>query len=598
MAGLPQFGPDGKPLFGPLGRPMICESSDCNCPPFECVCTNAEGVTVGEWDDTDANPCNIVNCILDTYIWLLEIEIAWRDPETAGDCTIVDGAFVITPDNSNEAPPARAGGPRLYLKFISEGSVCCESAGVAVYATPFNQFGHNCQFNCNSLVIEFACDESGDVTVCATLRDRIQLGVCNDADWWRVCSAPTTITTLAPGFTFPLILDGGISYPQEVVSGSLTLLGQMCGGDYDGDGAPDSPDEHCPTICAPSLDFEITEIGHCVYSVTNLTVPGGCPIKLYVWSDGYSSELPERPNITTNTGCGESDPDYRLTLWVIDEADCLHERSEQFPPCCRCEDSEGNPCSTPSGLLTATLIEDCVYLLQASAPPGEFACSTTSVIEWRLANSSCNSGTPCDCTEIEAGNCGGVGCSSVMGDGDSFLLTITEGTILEWRARETNCCVGEWNEIPLPCFNCECCDKTVLKMYVTVAGWTEAEFGECDGCPLANGTYELTTTDGCFWTVTAEDVVFPCNCNPTLPQNCSRDVQIFATISCDGSNLYINGSVTSDAVVGFEKIVPVVGDGPWDCSLLEGGMTITSAIDSSCSVGGASISIDMEFSAA
>jgi hypothetical protein len=576
----------GLPVVAQDGVPIVCETGDCGCPPFECVCENTEGVTVGEWDDTDANPCNIVNCILDTYIWLLEIEIAWRDPETAGDCTIVDGTFVITPDNSSQVGPGRFGGPQLY-STAGSGSSCCGGPGADGFATPFNQFAHNCKVLCPTLAIEFDCDVVEDepvVSVCVTLTDRTFFDpVCNDSHWWNACSVPTAITTLAPGHVFNLTLDGGVGYPLEVISGKITLLGQICGGDYEGDGEPDSPDEHCPSICAPALDFEITEIGNCVYSVTNLTTPGGCPIKLYVWSDGYVSELPERPNLTTNTGCGESDPDYRLTLWVIDDADCVHERSKAIPPCCKCEDADGNPCSAPAGTLSVTLVDadNCQYLLEADVPSGqEMVCGTGHFIEWRLSSDDCNIEEDCECFDIEAGNCGGTGCSGGLRDGQTFLLTIAESITLFWRVREDVCgCWGPWNEVELPCTPCECCDGKFGGMTMSFAGAFDCAenpgFGIDCACEALNGAaYTVPSTGNCTGQRTIE-----------FPGLCTQDEAVFDgalllgwRIECDedGFWLYLEyslqvGAAQSDA--SFQTLF--LGEEMPDCDEIEGCFTAT-----------------------
>lgn len=590
----------GIPIVAEDGVPVVCETGDCGCPPLpDCVCENTEGVTIGSWDNTAEHPCNIVNCILDTYIWLVEFSIEWADPdpENQGTCTIVDGAFILTPDNTNTNPPCRSGGPLLYevgplasIDGTALNECCGYTDGDYFRVTPFNQFGHICKIECPSLVVCVTChdsDEDGLPTIIwsVILRDETRLDVCINETWWRAISIPVELTSLAPGQAFTLIDDGGVpSIPQQLVSGKITLLGTICGGDYDGDGEPDPEEiDRCPAICAPALDFEITEIGNCEYAITNLTVPGACPIKLYVWSDGYSSELPERPNLVTNTGCGESNPDYRLTLWGIDDADCVHEHSEEIPACCKCEDAEGNPCSTPAGDLTATLQNPdeypCQYLLEASAPDGEFACSTTAVIELRLSNSSCDAELDCDCVEIAAGDCGGAGCSSVLGDGDTFLLTIYESTTIFWRARETNCCVGEWDELELPCTQCECCDGGLTGVMMTIGGFTQGDVEGCADCGTKiNGTYFLPFVNSCRAELNLEDA-YSCECE----EPCSYTLNLQVIIVCSPGTgpggidqILLFGLISSPPTsqIDFYREVNVPGGLPADClTVLNGGLT-------------------------
>jgi len=194
-----------------------------------------------------------------------------------------------------------------------------------------------------------------------------------------------------------------------------------------------------------------------------------------------------------------------VTQTVWDEAGC-RDSSEQGPiPCCDCLGNDGEMCGELSGSLTVTLIdaETCTYLLEATAG-GEGICGGTTVIEILFSNADCDPpDPPCSCEEIAAGNCGGVGCSAFLGDGDSMEITISEPTTILWRPVEGDCgCHGEWTEEALPCAPCECCDGKFSGATLTVSVSApndcpdRAEFVSCD-CAAVNGDYDCPATASC-----------------------------------------------------------------------------------------------------
>ena len=482
-----------------------CDCATVNPP---CECGNEETAVVGTWDNTTEEPCNIASCICEMYIWLFEVELEWRTGVDPVACKIIDGAFVLTPDNTSGTGCERSGGPHMSATSYP-GEECCGDQ----YDTPFNQPGA-CQLRCPALVVGVTCAEngSGDPVVywSAQLRDRLLVDVCNDYIWWNASGAGDVVTTITPGMSFDLFDDFIYltEQPLYVISAKVTLLGKVCGGDLDGDGTPEVPEDvRCNNKCGLTVDFTIEDIGGCRFRITNITDGGECGIKKYIWSDGYVSTLPERPVYRLGGDCGEQTGNS-ITLWVIDEKDCVYEKTKTLPDCCRCEDEDANNCNEGiGGTLTATLTgeADCEYELCASVPAATALCGddSTSFIEYQLDGGDCSFPLDdCDCLDVEADLCRPVGCGRSLTDGECDTVTIDRTTQLRWRVWDKPCgCPGPWNYEELPCTVCSCCDGKIAGAMIAVTGVTNCDYSGTPGrscnCTIVNQTYDVPATTSC-----------------------------------------------------------------------------------------------------
>lgn len=480
-----------------------CDCATVNPP---CECGNEETAVVGTWDNTTEEPCNIASCICEMYIWLFEVELEWRTGVDPVACKIIDGAFVLTPDNTSGTGCERSGGPHMSATSYP-GEECCGDQ----YDTPFNQPGA-CQLRCPALVVGVTCAENGSgdpvVTWYAQLRDRLLVDVCNDYIWWNASGAGDVVTTITPGMSFDLFDDFIYltEQPLYVISAKVTLLGKVCGGDLDGDGTPEVPEEvRCNNKCGLTVDFTIEDIGGCRFNITNITDGGECGIKKYIWSDGYVSTLPERPVYRLGGGCGEQTGNS-ITLWVIDEKDCVYEKTKSLPDCCRCEDEDANNCNEGiGGGLTVTLIDEatCEYELCASVPAAEPLCGDASVsfIEYQLEGGGCTfPEDDCECLDVEADLCMPVGCGRGLTDGECDTITVDVSTQLRWRVWDKPCgCPGPWNYEELPCTICECCDGKVAGAMITVSGIGSCIDWDCGtDCSDLNTTHDVPAVTSCY----------------------------------------------------------------------------------------------------
>lgn len=579
---LPSIGPSGKPRITSLGEPILGCSCDCVT---ECDCTNAETATVGSWDNTAENPCGIVSCIC-KMIWLIEFQLSWRDPDGEHLCRFVDGAFILTNTNTLSSGCSRSYGPFTgppYTFPPESGGNPVECCPDTYRPSPFNVPGV-CALNCPWLNVSVTCalNESDEPVVywAAILYDEFRGDVCVLERWWAAEGAGDLISTVSPGQTFTLYDDASFAgvTALAVDSCTITLLGPVCDGDFDGDGTPDDDPSRCPLPCGALLDFTFDQIGRsCSYNIINSTVAAGtCNIKWYIWSDGYKSEDPERPVWNTGGACGTTEGP-QLTLWIVMENDCVYSRTKTAPDCCNCNNQfNADPCFEPSGSLSITQNPEdpCEYTLCAStANLDDGSCgSGDSFIEYQLDGGGCMFNDDCDCEE-DLVDCLGSGCGKGLMNGECDTLTLTETRQLRWRVWDGICgCPSPWTYETLICNPCECCetanDGVLSALDITVTNIVGGSSGDCADCDKFNDTYHVPTTATCYGNDTFNQ---PTACIEGVDHDQIQiDWQITCTDTTTTLTINVQTGLTFPAFATFEKVITHASGVIIDCSEFAG----------------------------
>lgn len=351
----------------------------------------------------------------------------------------------------------------------------------------------------------------------------------------------------------------------------------------------------------PVAAINILSLENCLIRAEDVSTPGTCGAisrrawLLEQWSEDPGGEpvCPERQSVFSSdeygleytdivalsaSGCGAKWA--RLTLLIWDESNCFSSASTGVFTCCSCLDGLGNICTPePSGSLVITLLNEteCLYRLSATTGAGG-VCSETVIIEYWLSSNVCASGEECTCKEIEDGDCGGVGCSGTLGNGQHIDLTLLGGVTVFWRAREASCgCFGTKQSENIVCGACGCCDGAIQGMYITIAGLANTEGRPGCNCSAANGTYFIPANllSGCGGQANWPLLIF-CP-NPVIEESFNLDITWTLTCNPDTGEylLHVSFGIAFDGSNQYESSGSV--SIPFDCSTLGGGLTRTVA---------------------